>query len=271
MSKGERKIADYVLSHNDSLALLSVSELAKKTGTSSASVTRFCNRLSFNGYREFRLHLARESGSVHNDSAQLFEDVHIRATDDLESIPGKLIQGTIQALEKTLAVFDQEEFKRAVYAIQNSRRIDIYGVSNSATIGLAAEDRFIRIGKRCQLFSDVHQQIMAASALGADDVAIGISHSGRTRETVEALKKAKENGATTICIVNFPLSPITQFADIKLLTTSFQTYFESDSIVSRISQLALIDIIFMGVVLQEYDQYEGMISNIETALENKLL
>lgn len=269
LRKSEQLAAEYILADISRFIGQSVQSAARSIGVSEASLMRFAQRLGYSGFRELKLRLAEEVGRM-SRQATGSADLSLSPGEDLSSISRKIISRTIRSLENTLEMVDVRELERAVNALRRASRIDIYGVSNSASIGMDAMNKLIRLGIRCQVFSDAHQQIMAAITLSPKDVAIGISHTGRTRETVDALKRAHDAGATTICIANYRASEITRFADIKLLTASFEASFPSDTMVSRISQLAIVDILFTGVLVMGYAKYKGLLSQVEEALKSKL-
>ena len=97
---------------------------------------------------------------------------------------------------------------------------------------------------------DPHLQAMSAATLGPQDVAVGISHSGSTKDVVDSVSRAKAAGATVICITHHARSPITRVADIKLLTASSESPLGSGAIRSKIAQLHVLDVLFTGVVMR---------------------
>ena len=107
--------------------------------------------------------------------------------------------------------------------------------------------------------------------MGENDLAIGISYSGVTEEPVNSLKIAKQYGATTLCITNNSRSIITHYADIVLCTASYETDYISESMVSRIAQLSIIDMLFLGVMLQDYEKYTGILSDMNSLLSFRTL
>jgi fructoselysine-6-P-deglycase FrlB-like protein len=93
---------------------------------------------------------------------------------------------------------------------------------------------------------------ITSAALRADgDVAVGLSHTGTTVDTIDALCEARRSGARTVAVTNFPWSPITEVADFVLLTAARETAFRSGAMTSRIAQLTVVDCLF--VVLAQRD------------------
>jgi DNA-binding MurR/RpiR family transcriptional regulator len=84
-------------------------------------------------------------------------------------------------------------------------------------------------------------------------VAVGISHTGRTKDTFQAIQIAKEKGAKTICITSFTQSPIYDICDVKLVTSTSETRFLKEAVSSRIAQIALLDSLYTCIAIKKYD------------------
>ena len=156
-------------------------------------------------------------------------------------------------MKDTLEVLDKNELFKAVEAITAAKRIEFYGVGTSASIAEDAYYRFMRIGYPAYVATDPFISTVSANMLDKECVAVGISHSGRTIDVVESLKIAKSKGAKTICITSFTQSPITQVADIQLITATGETRFRKEATASRIAQIALLDSLHACAVLRKYD------------------
>jgi DNA-binding MurR/RpiR family transcriptional regulator len=134
-----------------------------------------------------------------------------------------------------------------VTAIANAGRVDVYGVGASAFVAADLQQKLHRIGRVSFAWNDTHIMLTSAAVLRPGDVAVAISHTGSTTDTVEALRTAREHGATTIALTNYPTSPVTEVADLVLTTAARETTFRSGATSSRIAQLTVIDCLFIGV------------------------
>jgi len=112
-------------------------------------------------------------------------------------------------------------------------------------------------------------QAISASLLRERDVAFGISHSGSSKDVVDALRIARQSGATTICLTHHTKSPITKVADIKLFTAARETALWSDAMTSRIDQLTILDVLYAGVALRKYEIFLKSIECSKEALAEK--
>ncbi len=142
----------------------------------------------------------------------------------------------------------------AVDLVATARRVDIYGMGASALAGQDLHHKLHRIGLVSFMWSDGHLAVTSAAVLQAGDVAIAISHTGSTVDTVDALRVARRRGAATIAVTNFERSPLAATGDVVLTTAARETTFRSGTMASRIVQLALVDYLYAGVALRSYRQ-----------------
>jgi RpiR family carbohydrate utilization transcriptional regulator len=188
-----------------------------------------------------------------------------QTTDPIVVLKSNVFQANIQALRDTIEVLSDDMLRRAADAIRVAKKMDIYGIGGSSSIAWDAYHKFHRIGIVCIAHSDSDMMATSATLLTPDDVALGISHTGSSRDIVESMRLAKEAGATTICITHNATSPITKVADIALFTAARETAFSSDAMTSRVAQLSIIDTVYLAVALSHYDQSLALIQKTRTA------
>lgn len=150
-----------------------------------------------------------------------------------------------------------------------ARRVAVFGLGNSAAIAMDAAHKFLRLGLDAQGCTDNHMQAIIASHLDRQSVAIGISHSGSSKDIVDALRLSKIGGAATICMTNFGSSPIVDASDIALFTKSEETKHSILGMSSRIAQLTIFDAIYTYIVIHSDKAAVQAIYNTEIALQNK--
>jgi DNA-binding MurR/RpiR family transcriptional regulator len=253
LSPAEQRVAQVVLQDPAEAATLTITELADRAQTSETTVIRFCRALGFTGYPELRLTLATEAGRAEGGaSSRRVVGSDISPEDDLAQVVEKIAYADATAVEDTAAQLDTEVLRQVVEAIVAARRVDIYGVAASAFVGADFQQKLHRIGRTAFAWSDVHIMLTSAALLGPGDVAIGISHTGTTNDTIEALTEAGRRGATTVALTNFPKSPITRIADHVLTTAARETTFRSGAMSSRIAQLTVVDCVFVGVAQRTF-------------------
>jgi len=242
----ERRVADFVLRDPERTLWMTARDLAKGCDTSEATVVRFCQSLGYQGLPEFRTALIQE---VFSSSRSIYQEVTDQ--DSPTELIRKVVNLSINALQDTIAVLDPQEFDRAVQALVNAQRLHFFGAGGSSYIAQEATLKFLRLSMPAVAFIDYFSQINSAALLGEHDVAIGLSYTGATESVVQALGTARQAGATTICITNFDRSPITEVADIKLLTGAFPALLGGEAGHSRVAQLCVIDALATAFALHK--------------------
>jgi DNA-binding MurR/RpiR family transcriptional regulator len=248
----ERRVAQRVIDDPEGVANSTITELAQTCETSETTVIRFCRAIGFSGYPELRLTLATEAGRAQSGGKREVGS-DIRPDDPLELIVEKVTYADARAVEETAAQLDIEALKQVVDTIAMARRVDIYGVGASAFVAMDFQQKLHRIGRASYAWADAHIMLTSAAVLEKDDVAIGISHTGATVDTIDALEVARARGATTVALTNFPRSPITDVADLVLTTAARETTFRSGATASRLAQLTVVDCVFVGVAQRTFE------------------
>ncbi|MGE5549180.1 MAG: MurR/RpiR family transcriptional regulator [Bacteroidota bacterium] len=242
LNPAEKKLADYIIEHKREVIHLSITELAERSGVSETTVIRFCRHLGFEGYQVFKISMAQ-------DMVPPLSDIHedLEEGDDPLSVTKKVFAANIAAIRDTLSILDQGLLERAIDVLVKAKRIVFVGEGGSGIVAKDAEHKFIRTGIPVLASSDPFMEIATATLLGTGDVMVGISHSGSTKSTVQAVAQARQAGATTICITQYQRSPITRVSDIVLPVVSKEVAVRSEATGSRIAQLCLIDSLYVGV------------------------
>jgi DNA-binding MurR/RpiR family transcriptional regulator len=246
LARAEQRVAKVVLENPGTVARRSITEVADAAGTSETTVTRFCKAIGVGGYPELRIALAADTART---EARAERDLggEIGPDDELAKVVTKVTFADARAVEETADQLDIPTLQQVVDVVAAAGRVDVYGVGASAFVALDLQQKLHRIGRVSFAWNDTHIMLTSAAVLGSGDVAVGISHTGATTDTVEALRTARQHGATTVALTNFPRSPISEVADLVLTTAARETTFRSGAMASRIAQLTVIDCLFIGV------------------------
>jgi DNA-binding MurR/RpiR family transcriptional regulator len=179
---------------------------------------------------------------------QIHED--ISPDDGVGVVARKVLQSDIQAIADTLTMLDEQLLEQAVEALLHASRIEFYGLGPSMPIALDAYYRFLRIGLPATVTTDAAMQAVSAANLPPNSVAFAISHSGRTRETLDALRCARSAGAFCILLSSHMHTPLSDYADISLITVARETAFRTAALTSRIAHLSVIDALYVAVAMR---------------------
>lgn len=269
----ERKAADVILENSDKMTDWSIEELAKRAGVSQPTIIRFAKAMGLKGYRELKNRLLEEKAKAGGFSAaENILEYPVKKEDKLVEIPAKVIKTNIRHLEEVLKAISSYEYIRAVEALERAENISVYAVENSSCTAEDFTTKMAYIGKQVYFNKDGYMQKVNAKNLTLKDVAIGISHTGKSKHTVEALKCAKASGAVTISITNSEEAIINKYADIVLCTENSQ-YMYGNAVFSRSAQISIVDMLYLGVFLTDYDYYADKLnkswSNIQDLVYEK--
>jgi DNA-binding MurR/RpiR family transcriptional regulator len=266
LAPAEQRVAAATAADPAGVAAMTISELAEACRTSGTTVIRFCRALGFPGYPELRLGLAAAAQAEREAG---WEDIgsDIGPGDTLDEVIKKISHADARAVEETGAQLSPHGLGAVVDAVVSARRIDIYGVGASALVALDLQQKLHRIDRMAYAWPDPHVAVTSAALLRRGDVAIGISHTGVTSDTVASLAEARRQQATTVAITNFPGSPIARAADHVLTTAARETTFRSGAMSSRIAALTVVDCLFVAVAQRSYQQTLRALERTYTAVQ----
>ncbi|KIL38257.1 transcriptional regulator [Gordoniibacillus kamchatkensis] len=265
LTKAEKKVADFVLNNPEDALLSTITDLSEKSAVGDTSVIRFCRKLGFRGFHDFKLSLAQ---NLVNAPVQLSGEINY--DDDTDSVARKITQNNEQMLRNTLNLIDPATLNQAVSLLMNGNRIFVYGVGSSGITAMDVHYRFMRIGLSAEVQRDAHIIAMSASLVGKGDIVFGISHSGSTKDLVDPIRQAKENGAKVICLTGHAKSPITHHADIVLLVPSKESPFEGGALSTKIGHIHMIEILSTLLTMNMKDKAAESIRKTAGSVADKL-
>jgi DNA-binding MurR/RpiR family transcriptional regulator len=254
LSSSEARVAEAIIADPGIVVDLTITDLAQLCGTSLSTVARFCQTLGYSGYREFRMEVA---SAISREAAERdrfgLADSDISPDDAAADVVAKIAFHEVLAIEQTVQGLDVEVLDRVVDAIAGARHVDLYGFGASGLTAQDLQQKLARIGISASCSVDVHLALVTAALRKPGDVAIGISHSGLTSETIHALTVAREAGAMTVALTNSPDSPVTEVADAVLTTQARESPYRMGAMSSRIAQLAVVDFVFVRVAQRRHE------------------
>lgn len=235
-SETERKIAGLILKDPQAFASRSIAEVAKMAGVSQGSVINFANKFSIGGFSALKKELVK---SVEDREEEPFSE--LQETDGVKEALQKKSHGIFEALKKTLAINDEEALKRVADKILRAKKVELYGVFRSAVVATDFYYRLLQLGISVSFVSDVLTCALSASMLDKDSLVIAISSTGKTKDMIDAVRLAKTNGVSVVCLTANANSPLAKLSDDVLLATSSGNSVSGRDTEIRISQLVLTD------------------------------
>lgn len=243
-TSSESELAKYIIGNPDEISQLSINQIAKKIHISPATITRFCQKISFSGFNEFKHELKRYI-DLRNKPA---------ASSDIKEIDyfSNLYQNHLEIIETTFRNMTYFDIQQAITLLTKAERVHVYGIGNS---GIAAQEfkwKFFRIGIQVESITDPHQAVMDAALSSDRSLVIGISVSGKTKEIIDAVKISKRQGASVLAISSDKSSELSRLADLSLLVTSKNSMHMGQNISPTLPLFLLFDLLYTELVAKDY-------------------
>ncbi|MGL5437565.1 MAG: MurR/RpiR family transcriptional regulator [Lachnospiraceae bacterium] len=265
LPRAEKAIAQELLENPEAITHMTLAEISRESGSSEASIIRFCKRMGHDGYSSLKEAFIR---SIAEGTELQSEGIDV--SDDMETILKKVYQSNVQTLSDTLVLAD-EGYEKALCALLKARSIHFFGTGDAFAVCQLAFMKFSRLGLTCSAHSDVMLQLVTAGNLGSEDVAIAISYEGRSKNVVQAMKIAKEAGATTICITKMNKSPLMKYIDISLFIAVNDLTVGRDKVTRRVADQFILDALYLGYTTKIGKNFGAHLKRIQTAIDcNKL-
>lgn len=261
---GEKLIANYLLSNKESIINLSAKEIGDITNTSAATVVRFSKKLGFDSLNEMKLKLSMSLNNNEETSNFKYLDKDLETKDIIYGIKNSIDV----VMEKTVKLIKEEELEKATELLIGAKDIYIYSVGVSALVGLDFYYKLSRINKRCIAHTDTHLQVTSSALMQSGDVAVAISYSGSTREVLKCVENAKKLNVPVISITKASMNnELENLSDITLKIPFVEKSLREGAMSSRISQLAVIDMLFIGMVKNNLKEIEEKLIVTRKAVE----
>lgn len=268
----EKKAADFILKRMPEIDKITLEKMAALCGVSQPTIMRLLHAIGFRGYREFQFAVVQENARISDENAgrgaQVMYGYWLSDCDRMEDIPAKIAGITSEMIGKSLKSISAKTLRAAVERLKSAKRIELYGVENSGAVVRDLAAKLLYLGMNCCFFEDAYLQRISAETLGEGDVAVAVSYSGQSRETVDAVRAAKKKGAATIVITNFKDSLIGRYADF-LICTSQEQLFYGDTIFSRTTQMMVIDMIYAGIISSDFKKYAKYLDDSQRLLRDR--
>ena len=257
-SKGQKRIAQYILSHYDKAAFMTAAKLGSTVGVSESNVVRFASELGFEGYPQLQRAL-QELIRNRLTSVQRMEVTSDQLGEG--DVLHKVLNQDIEKIRRTLEKASVEVFEQAVDTIVSAKNIYILGVRSASALSGFMSFYFNQIFENVRLVnttstSEMFEQIMR---IGEGDVFIGITFPRYSKRTVNAARFAKQNGAKVIAITDSNLSPIAEIADQLLLARSDMASFVD----SLVAPLSVINALIVAIGIKKKDEISSTYERLE--------
>jgi len=254
-TKQERVIIDYIRNNPfKEMIMLSITEFSEKVSVGDATMLRFCRKLGLKGYSEFRFLLSQNINNTENDTGNEAD---------------RILENMILALKSTYDLLDYEQIKKAASLVLQAKNIYAFGSGNSGVAAQEFRNKVLRYGLNVTNFSDSHFQLISTSIMNEKDVLVLFSVSGQTKDMINISKMAARQGVNLIVVTNYLKSPLAKFATALLYVVGKSAPLNSGSIVSKVSQLYIVDVLSKEILQQMGNSAEENLQRTALAVMEK--
>lgn len=240
MHKVEKKIAKFILEHTEETLSMSVQEMAERINVAESSIVRFSKTVGYNGFSDLKLNLAKASP---RDGLVLSGELNEK--DDMEAVTRKVFAGNIHSMEHALSLLDFKQIMKIVEQLNRSELVLVFAGGLAAGAAESFCARLISLGIAACAISDTEKMRLSAEGMRRGVAVLSISHAGRTRGMVEAVKAARAAGAYTICICGLPRTPLCDVSALSLQLFSL----DMPLLTPLAAQVSLLDSIYAGLAI----------------------
>ena len=265
LSRSERKVAAFVLSDASRVLSMSIARLAQEADVSEPTVNRFCRTFSATGFPDFKLKLAQSLAS-----GPILTTAMVADTDAIPEIFTKLTDKAIRSVHDLKSSIDVLTLERAVDLFCQARQVAFFGMGASGSVARDAQHKFFRFNVPVVAYEDGLMQRMHAAAMKTGDLAVVISHTGRTRAMVEAATFAREAGASVLAITRSE-TPLSRVATLTVSVDVDENTELYIPMMSRLMQLLVLDVLVTGVAQKRGTDFQPHLARIKQALDGTRL
>lgn len=256
MSKGQKRIAQYITDNYEKAAFLTASRLGEEADVSESTVVRFAIMLGYEGYPT----LQKSLQELTKNKLTTIQRLDITSDLHIVNVLSNVLKSDMLSIKSTLESIDQGMFLKVVEEMLTAKRVFILGVRSASLLVqfmgyylnyLLDDVRIVTSG-----VGDVFEQLIK---LNEDDVLIGISFARYATRTIEGMELAKQHGAKVIAITDSEVSPLCKYADISMFAPSETTTFVD----SLVSPLSLINALIVAISINKKSEVTNHLQSLE--------
>lgn len=266
-TRSERKIADYVLEHQEETQYISITDLSAQCGVAVSTVSLFCRKLKLAGFNDFKLELAR--AALPARAAFSEPGSEITEEDSAAAVMGKVLSAVQDTLNNAYHMLSEQEIIRAADLLRRAGQVVCLGQGNHSVVALAAWAQFSTTSPKFKTIQDSHMQTVVLSTLSEGDAVLYFSYSGATHELLEAVEVIRNRGGKLILVTRYPNSPASAYADAVLLCGPNEQPFQFGSMSALIAQLYVVEALLSEFIRRDPEEAEQNRRSVGKALTQK--
>ncbi|HWS43351.1 MAG TPA: MurR/RpiR family transcriptional regulator [Pseudoflavonifractor sp.] len=253
LTVSENEIAQYVINNADAVVTSTITAIAKNTGTSEASINRFCKKIGFKGFNSFKIALAQEN--FYNSMKDLSEP------GAREGFVSTVSRDYRHVLANTTAMLDEDMVIAAADALRTAEHIFIFALSYTSYVARELEFKLSMVGLHAKAVVDIGDIRICANNLTEDDLVVVIAPTLMMRDLYHAIVACKDKGATLLSITSYDNPKLNSLVDYKFIISDKITTRNSVSISNNLMFLFVTDVLYCGLLERDKTLKQRRLSN----------
>lgn len=251
----EKKIADCIVERKEEVIDMTVAELAKASGTSDATVSRFCRRCGFKGFQHLKMSLAREVLEEKGKSIQVSNDILRK---DIPQSLQNILANKVAELTQTVSMMEPKKLEKILTLLETAHTVQVVAVGNTIPVALDFSFKLNQLGIPTVSGTIWETQMAYTLNMKKGDVVLIISNSGVSRRLLTLIEGAKENGIKVISITNSPESPVAKESDYHITTATREKLLLGEFCFSRVSATMVVEMLYLFLAVSKEDSYDSI-------------
>ncbi|MGL5433972.1 MAG: MurR/RpiR family transcriptional regulator [Lachnospiraceae bacterium] len=253
--EAEKKIADCIIERKEDVIDMTVAELAAASGTSDATVSRFCRRCGFKGFLHLKMTLAKEVMEEQGKGIQISNDID---RGDIAQSLQNILANKVAELTQTVSMINPELLETILALLERAKTVQVVAVGNTVPVALDFSFKLNQIGIPSVSGTIWETQMAYTLNQNKDDVIVIISNSGTSKRLLALIQGAQENGIPIVAITNRPESPVAQQADYHLTTATREKLLLGEFCFSRVSATMVAELLYLFLAVSKNGAYDAV-------------
>lgn len=264
--EAEKKIADFIKENKAEAVEMTVAELARASGASEATVSRFSRKCGYKNFQNLKMALTREVLEEEHRNTSVSNEID---RSDLSQSLQNILANKVAELTETVRLMDTEELEKILHTLEKARIVQLAAVGNTIPVALDGAFKLNQLGIRAYAGEIWETQTACAFNLGPEDAVLIISNSGRSRRLALLAEGARKNGCTVMLITNNPDSALAKLSDYQIITATREKLLTEEFWFSRVTATAVMEILYLLLRAGRTDSIEHIRRHEEAIGEDK--
>lgn len=268
MSNNEKIVANYLLKADENIEKDTVRTVAEKTYTSPSTIIRLCHKLGFTGFSDFKNKFLNEVKYFNLQFQNVDVNFPFRREDTAREVMSKITDLYIETIKDTEKVVDMRTLLRCRKICSESEEIHIFSYGTYLNQAYSFKEKMMKIGKKVMISSNLNYQLYEAEIMQAGDIAIIISYSGETNNSLLIAKQCRKNNIPTIAITSIGENDLTKICDETLYISTKESLYKSIGDYSiHLSVSYVLDVLYSLIFQNDFEHFYETKMNLAMSLE----